>query len=258
MPIDVQRAARELRATLAREATLARAEGSKQYLKSTLTFLGASVPTVRRTAKAFVRANHELERRELAALTRHLWRSEVHELRSAAIGILELCVDALRSSDAKWLLTFVRSADTWAHVDWLAIKVLGPLVAREPRLREHVDAWARDDNFWVRRSALLVFHDALAAGTGDFAHFERVAKGMLREREFFIRKAIGWVLRSTVRRNPEWTLGFVERHAREMSALTFHEATRRLAVGEQRRLRRLRASAVSPRRRMRERAACRT
>ncbi|HET9932655.1 MAG TPA: DNA alkylation repair protein, partial [Polyangiaceae bacterium] len=103
-----------------------------------------------------------------------------------------------------------------------------------------VDVWATDENFWVRRTALLSFHDALLAGNGDFDHFERIATPMLVEREFFIRKAIGWVLRSTTRRAPELVIGFVERHAREMSTLTFHEATRRLPLREQRRLRTLR------------------
>lgn len=241
MPVDIERASRQLRAALARESTLERAQASKKYLKSSLTFLGASVPVVRRSAKSFVRAHPGLARRELAALARKLWDSDVHELRGVAIAILELRADELLPADASWLIALVRRADTWAHVDWLASKVLGSLVEREPRLLQVIDSWARDENFWVRRSALLVFLDPLTAGTGDFAHFERVAALMLGEREFFIRKAIGWVLRATVRKNPAWTVGFVERHAPEMSTLTFREATRRLSAGEQRRLRRLRA-----------------
>ena len=244
MAIDVDGASRELRAALTRGATRERAAGAKKYLKSTLTFLGANVPAVRREAKAFVRAHPELSARELESLSRRLWDSDVHELRSVAIGILEVARNSLRAVDAKWLIALVRRADTWAHVDWLAVKVIGPLVEREPGLRTRLDAWAKDPNFWVRRSALLAFHDALAAGRGDFEHFERLATPLLGEREFFIRKAIGWVLRASVRRGPERVVRFVERHAGEMSGLTFREATRLLPPTQQRRLQGLRAVAL--------------
>ena len=54
------------------------------------------------------------------------------------------------------------------------------------------------------RAALLAEHDALRAGGGDFALWSRLAGPMLDEREFFIRKAIGWVLREAgKRRGPE-------------------------------------------------------
>ena len=51
-----------------------------------------------------------------------------------------------------------------------------------------------------RCSPLLV---ALRQGGGDFERFGRYADAMLEEREFFIRKAIGWVLRDTGRKRPE-------------------------------------------------------
>ena len=217
-------------------ATSARAEKEKRYLKSGLRFLGASVPDVRREARAFVRAHPDLTRDELEALARILWDSDTHELRSVGIALLELRGDLLRESDADWLLHLVKRCNTWAHVDWIATKVLGGMAAREPSVETVLDRWSRDANFWVRRSALLASHDRLAAGIGDFERFEWRAAALLEENEFFIRKAIGWVLRSTCKKTPERTIGFVQRHAREMSALTFREATRALDPSVRRRL----------------------
>jgi len=51
---------------------------------------------------------------------------------------------------------------------------------------------------------------------------------MLGDREFFIRKAIGWVLRDISRRRPDLVAAFIEMHRESMSGLTFREATRRL------------------------------
>ena len=134
----------------------------------------------------------------------------------------------------------VRDAKTWAHVDWLATKVLGALLVREPALGKQLDRWAKDKDFWVRRTALLALHDPILQGGGDFDHFARLAVPMLSEREFFIRKAIGWILRSASKRGPERTYAFVKEHARELSGLSFREAVKHLPAAQQRELTALR------------------
>lgn len=219
-----------LRRDLARQGTKRRALQEKRYLKSQLEFLGVGVPSIRREALAFVRAHPEMDRRALRALAEAAWASDVHELRSVAIAVLERRSDALTSSDAAWLLRLVHSSDTWAHVDWLSTKVIGALTARHRALDVTLDRWARHDSFWVRRAALLSFHDAFRAGEGDFDHFARLAVPMLGEPEFFIRKAIGWVLRAASLARSERVVAFVAQHAAALSGLSFREATRRLPV----------------------------
>lgn len=240
--MDIPILVAELENALRKQGSRARAIQERRYLKSDLHFLGVSVPLIRREAKAFVRTHPELTRTDLRALVDALFRTEVHELRSVGIGILELAWDRLERRDAAWLIGLVRVARTWAHVDWLSIKVLGALVEREASLVKNLERWSRDKDFWVRRAALLALHDPLLAGAGDFAMFARLAVPLLEEREFFIRKAIGWVLRSTAKRTPERTVAFVERHAAQLAALTFREAIRNLPKREQDRLKALRES----------------
>jgi 3-methyladenine DNA glycosylase AlkD len=238
---SVDRAAQALEAQLRLHGDPVRASQEQRYLKSQQTFLGVSMPVLRKTAKAFVRAHPELRHDALFALVARLWDTQIHELRALAVGILELKQAQLRAADLPVLITLVRQAQTWALVDWLAIKVLGAIVVREPRARKYLERWARDDDFWVRRSALLCWHDALFSGGGDFEHFAQLARPMLGEREFFIRKAIGWVLRSTAKRTPKRTYDFVAQHAAEMSGLTFREATRNLPARQIKALTALRA-----------------
>lgn len=231
---------RALTAALAPHADLARAAGAQRYLKSSLRFLGVTVPVVRKTAAQWVREHPELTGAGALALAQALWRTDVHELRSLGIGILERVRAQLTAAEVPGLIALVRDADTWAHVDWLAIKVIGPLVVQSVAGRKQLVRWARDDNFWVRRTALLAWHDALLAGGGDFEHFAQLARPLLADREFFIRKAIGWVLRSTARRTPGRTIGFVRAHAQELSALSFREAVRNLPAAQIARLTALR------------------
>ena len=91
-----------------------------------------------------------------------------------------------------------------------------------------LDRWATDDDFWVRRSALLALLLPLRRGGGDFARFGRYADAMLEEREFFIRKAIGWVLRDTSRKRPELVYAWLRPRVARASGVTVREAVKHL------------------------------
>jgi 3-methyladenine DNA glycosylase AlkD len=91
-----------------------------------------------------------------------------------------------------------------------------------------LDRWAQDEDFWLRRSALLAQLVPLRRGEGDFARFGRYADATLGEREFFIRKAIGWVLRETGKKRPALVYAWLRPRADRASGVTVHEAVRYL------------------------------
>lgn len=230
----------DVRRRLEAQATRERAVQEKRYLKSDLAFLGATQPMVRKEGARLAKALAGWSAPQLTRLVDVLWATRTHELRSVAIALLERRVKLLGDEHAPWLVRLAADSKTWAHVDWLAVKVVGPLVERSAATARRLNTWATDDDFWVRRVALLAWHDPLARGDGDFAQFARLAVPMLGEKEFFIRKAIGWVLRTTAKRQPAKVIAFVEAHARALSGLSFREATRTLPEPARRRLERLR------------------
>jgi 3-methyladenine DNA glycosylase AlkD len=59
---------------------------------------------------------------------------------------------------------------------------------------------------------------------------------MLDEREFFIRKAIGWVLREAGRRRPDEVAAWLAPRTHRASGVTMREAVKRMAPGEAARL----------------------
>jgi 3-methyladenine DNA glycosylase AlkD len=152
----------------------------------------------------------------------------VHECRAAAAELLELCATTLRAEDLALVERMLREARTWALVDGLAASVSGPLVERHPELAATLDRWAEDDDFWLRRSALLAHLLPLREGRGDFERFSRYADAMLEEREFFIRKAIGWVLRDTSRKRPQLVYEWLVPRAGRASGVTVREAVKHL------------------------------
>ena len=75
-----------LERAIAAVGTPERATKEKRYLKSDLTFLGATVWQIRAEVKAAVRAAPALDHDQLLALVEALWARPVFERRMAAIG----------------------------------------------------------------------------------------------------------------------------------------------------------------------------
>ena len=203
----------------------ARAEQERAYMKSALRFHGVDQATVRAACAEFCKAN-ALDHDALVGVVDALYATDWFDLHSAAIGLIERKRKLVGPDDAPWLIALVRRSACWAHVDWIAAKIVPHALPARPHAL--LRRWARDDDFWVRRTALLAQLDALRAGGGDFTLFAELAVPMLGEKEFFIRKAIGWILRDTSRKRPELVRDFVAAHRGEMSGLTLREATRRL------------------------------
>jgi 3-methyladenine DNA glycosylase AlkD len=210
-----------------------RAAQEKKYMKSALSFHGVDAASVRRACADYSR-EQPLDAAALHAAVDALYATDWFDLHSAAVGLLERHTKLLGRADDDWLIGLVRQSACWAHVDWLATKVVPHTLAPSPK--KQLRSWARDDDFWVRRTALLAQLDALRAGGGDFELFAELAEPMLAEKEFFIRKAIGWVLRDITRKRPELTFAFVAEHGARMSGLTYREATRRLPAALQQKL----------------------
>jgi 3-methyladenine DNA glycosylase AlkD len=173
-----------------------------------------------------------LERDDLLALVEALWAGTVYERRRVAVELLELCGDRLQPADTGLLERLLRESQTWALVDELAAAVVGPLVERDPELGAVLDRWAGDPDFWIRRSALLALLVPLRRGGGDFPRFSRYAETMLEEKEFFIRKAIGWVLRDTGRKRPDLVYAWLLPRAGRTSGVTLTEAVKPLSPAQ--------------------------
>jgi len=228
MTVDPEREAGRIGRSLREAGDPERAEKERAYLKSDLRHLGASVPAIRKVARQFAREHPDLDRRGLVALVETLWAEPVHEHRMAAVELLDLYGDRLEALDLALVERLIRDARTWALVDGLAASVAGRLMERLPDVGAQLDRWAADPDFWVRRAALLTLLKPLRYGEGDFGRFAGYADAMLEEREFFIRKAIGWVLRETAKRRPALVHGWLLPRARRASGVTIREAVRHM------------------------------
>jgi 3-methyladenine DNA glycosylase AlkD len=228
MAFDAGTEADAVAAELRTLGTPERAAREKRYLNSELEFIGVSVPITRRIVTAAVRRHRGLTRDEALALALALWRAPVHERRMAAVEVLRLRVRDLEPADLPTVEVLIREARTWALVDSLASDIAGQIALRHPDAWLRIDRWPGDDDFWVRRSALLSLLPGVRVGQPDLVRFDRYATQMLDQKEFFIRKAIGWVLREISKKDEGYVSAWTEQHIARMSGVTFREAIRHL------------------------------
>ena len=234
MVIDAAATAAGIESALRAIGTPERAESAKRYLKSDLAFLGTTVWQIRAAVKD-ARGRQVLDHDRLVELVTALWAEPVHERRMAAVMFLDLHPKLLRAADLPLVERLIRESRTWAYVDALAGDVVGGVLSRDPGVEATLDRWAADAAFWVRRSSLLAELGPLRAGA-DLGPFLRRADAMLDEKEFFIRKAIGWVLREVGKRRPTEVVTWLAPRTHRASGVTMREAVRYVAPADAERL----------------------
>jgi len=205
------------------------ARASADALDGDLTSLGTPVPAVPRAVRAHLRRERP-DHDALVELCDALWVAPVHERRMAAVEALVASVGLLDADDLPWIELLVRDSRTWALVDGMAGTVVAGLAVRDPAVLAVLDRWVVADDHWVRRSAVLGLRKVLAAGR-EWDRFVRYADALLDEREFFVRKAIGWVAREEGRRRPEAVTAWARSVLPRMSHVTIREVVKPLPEG---------------------------
>ena len=228
--MNVAREVRAVRAALAAVGTPDRARNEKRYLKSELKFLGAPMPEIRRVTREVAHRVKAEDDASLRPLCVALWDTGIHELRAIAMLVLERHAAVLGARDLPLLERLLRESKSWAYLDWICLKVLSPMLPRVPAVRRKIAKWSRDDDFWMRRAAVLTLLPGVKHGTVPFSAFEAIAVPMLGEKELFIRKALGWTLREVGKKRPADVTAFLRAHRAELSGLTLRESLKYLPV----------------------------
>lgn len=223
-----------VRTTLAAAGDPVRAEGQQRYMKSTLPFHGVPLPTVRRLLRPLIEAHPLEDRPTWEATVRSLWDDATHREERYAATTLARHRHSRRWQDRDTLGLYRHLIVTGAwrdHVDEIAAHLVGPILRADPQgVAPLIRRWARDEDMWVRRAAVLA---QLGAATDtDTALLEDCLTANLVDSrfgtEFFIRKAVGWALRDYAKTDPDWVRDFLTRHHDRLSPLSRREAAKHL------------------------------
>jgi len=220
---------------LAELADPARAPQMAAYMRTSHPFHGVAKPHVNRLArealKLFPCANLKTYRQNVLAL----WSLPHREERYAAI-IYATQTDFITMQSLPLYEQMIRQGAWWDLVDEPACYLIGGILACDRRRMETVlDRWVLDPDLWIRRTTLLA--QLRHKESTNQEQLFRYCLQLAGEREFFIRKAIGWALREYSKTAPEAVAKFLKEHRAMLSGLSFREGSKHLE--RQRALRRV-------------------
>jgi 3-methyladenine DNA glycosylase AlkD len=217
---------RELKAA----ADPSRAPAMQAYMKSAMPYYGVGMPGQRVIWKTLFRARVISDARSWRETTLAIWRgAKFREERYGAIALTgEKAYLPWQTLDALPMYEeMIVTGAWWDYVDHIAARRIGLL------LRDHsgpmsrlMRRWSRSDDMWKRRTSIICqlgFKERT-----DLALLYDCIEPNLDDREFFIRKAIGWALRQHAWTDPKEVQRYVREHENRLSGLSRREALKNI------------------------------
>lgn len=218
-----------VRSRLAAEGDQRKAPEMQRYMKSELPFRGVAAPERKALAKELFAAHVLPTSAALRTAVLELWREAAYrEERYLAIDLTgHRAYRAWQTPDLLPLYEeMIVTGAWWDYVDELANRRIGPLLRGFPaELTPVMHQWATDGDLWKRRTSIIC-QLGFKEGT-DTALLTSAIEANLHDRDFFIRKGIGWALRQFARTEPGWVRAFVDAHP-DLSPLSVREAVKHL------------------------------
>ncbi|MGE8078633.1 DNA alkylation repair protein [Peribacillus loiseleuriae] len=202
------------------------AQWSKKYMRNQFDFLGIRTPIRRNLTKQFLKEYGLPSKEELETVILTLWEKPEREYQKAALDILEKTKKNLTPDDMPWLVSLLKSKSWWDTIDVLSPHIMGYIFLHYPHLIPlYPDQWIEDDYIWLQRSAILyqLYYK-------EHVNENRLYDYILRQahsNEFFVQKAIGWVLREYAKTNASSVQLFVSQN--QLKPLSKREALKHLS-----------------------------
>lgn len=202
----------------------------KAYLLDQFEFLGLPAPVRRQAIKDIGKVVWSSSD-DVLLTAELLWQKPEREYRYTAVDLLRKHSALLTVNDLPALQALLLHEPWWETVDGLSAviaEVMHAATQQKPDAAKVMDAWLQHVSFWVRRSAML--HQLGWRLDTDTTRLFGYAQQLVHEKEFFIRKAIGWALRDYARWNPQAVTDFVVQQRDGLSPLTVREAAKHLQL----------------------------
>ncbi len=200
-----------------------RAIASKKYMKDQFESLGIYSKIRRAIIKEFLDKYDLPPIDKIEDISFYLWNLPERDFQHTAIEILDKVKKQLRKDDIVWLEQLIVQKSWWDTVDGLASWIIGTYFQLYPQTVVGVtEKWMNSGNMWLQRTS-LIFQLKYKKNT-DTQLLSNYILRLADRKEFFIRKAIGWVLREYSKTNKQWVKNFIQTN--KLSALSYREASK--------------------------------
>ncbi len=201
----------------------ANADPMAKYMKNLFPYLGIKTPKRKELFSEFIKENGLPELSELKQIVLDLWDLPEREFQYIAIGILRKFTKKWDESFIDLFEQLIITKSWWDSVDGIASWMVGEHFRRFPYQRDkYIGRWMKSRNMWLQRTCLL-FQLGYKDKT-DEKLMGSVIMSLNGSKEFFINKAIGWILREYSKTDAQAVINFVENNV--LAPLSKREAVK--------------------------------
>lgn len=195
----------------------------KAYMRNQFEYFGMMAGERRAVTKPFLTKAFLPEKADLVKIIQALWAKPERDFQQFGLDLAFKYVKRLEIKDIELFEFMITHKSWWDSVDFIATKLVGQYFKTFPDEKYfYINKWLNSGNIWLQRTALIF---QLKYKTEiDTKLLTTAIHHLLGSKEFFINKAIGWILREYSRTNPDWVIDFVEKTA--LSNLSKREALR--------------------------------
>ncbi len=197
------------------------------YMKTEMPFYGVQkperLPIYKELQKKFIPSDQNQYRKNVLSL----WSLPHREEKYAALEYASAFRTFATPETMPLFRQLIEDGAWWDFVDPIAINLVGhAFIKFRPDLHQEIIEWSNDQNMWIRRTSLIC-QNHHKKQTDEKLLFATCLH-LCHEKEFFIRKAIGWALREYSYTAPVSVKAFIIKNQDRLSPLSFREAAKQL------------------------------
>lgn len=202
-----------------------KAEPMARYMKYHFPFLGIQAPERRQLLREVLQLHILPDKTEFPVVIRELWALPEREFQAVALDILQKYKKHLDDTHIPFLEELITTKSWWDSVDGIVPSFLGTIFLKHPdAIQTYIPKWAASENIWLQRAAIL-FQLKYKEQTDEKLLFS-IIEQLRHSKEFFVQKAIGWVLREYAKTKPNVVWEYAQ--STELAPLSKREALKHI------------------------------
>ena len=193
----------------------------KKYMKGQYDYFGIKSPERREIMRDFLKMHGLPNTQDIKKIAKEFWQLPQREYQYVILEVLGKMAKKAEKERIDLYEYLIVNKSWWDTIDYSASNLVGVHFQKFPELiQPYTEKWMDSGNMWLQRTSLL-FQLKYKKATDlelltDYIHQLQGSK------EFFINKAIGWILREYSKTNAAWVVDFV--NSNQLAPLSHREA----------------------------------
>ncbi len=175
-------------------------DAMKKYMRGMFDYFGITAPNRKKVLKKYKNEIRELEWDQVKILVLEMWDKPQREFQQFGQDVLDWFPKSYKEDDWKFLEELITKKSWWDTVDFLSSHQYRDYsLLYESNSHKIIDRWLDSGNIWLQRSCLL--YQLFYRENTNIEILEKSIGKLKESDEFFIQKAIGWILREYSKTN---------------------------------------------------------